>query len=108
MTGRVITFINMYHSKFLQNVPPSCARNRHLERRLPGSGLERGPGCHPERSEGSLPPSSQTLRGVSPERSAWAQGDRHALQMSIPGMMFSMEFIPVGAIYPPALTAGEA
>ena len=41
--------------------------------RLPGSGLERGPGCHPERSEGSLRPSSQTLRGVSPERSEGAQ-----------------------------------
>src|SRR5438128_10294290 len=46
----------------------------HLERRLPGSGLERCPGCHPERSEGSLRPSSQTLR--------CAQGDRHYLQMS--------------------------
>ena len=31
--------------------------------------------CHPERSEASLCPSSQTLRGVSPERSEWAQGD---------------------------------
>ena len=42
---------------------------RHLEIRLPVSGLERCPGCHPERSEGSLRPSSQTLRGVYPERS---------------------------------------
>src|SRR6266851_2115858 len=33
-----------------------------------------GPGCHPERSEGSLRPSSQTLR--------FAQGDRHSLQIS--------------------------
>src|SRR5258708_15063738 len=49
-----------------------------------------GPGCHPfaslrassERSEGSLRPSSQTLRGVYPERSEWAQGDRHSLQIS--------------------------
>jgi hypothetical protein len=37
------------------------------------SGLERCPGCHPERSEGSLRPSSQTLRVVYPERSEWAQ-----------------------------------
>jgi len=33
---------------------------RHLERRLPVIGLERCPGCHPERSEGSLRPASQT------------------------------------------------
>src|SRR6266478_3201016 len=58
------------------------ARDRHLERRLPVSGLERCPGCHPERSEGSLCPASQTLRGVYPERSEWAQGDRRYLQMS--------------------------
>ena len=49
------------------------------------SGLERGPGCHPERSEGSLRPSSQTRRGVYPERSEWAQGDRPSLQMSVVG-----------------------
>src|SRR6266446_2470492 len=42
----------------------------------------RGPGCHPERSEGSLRPTSQTLRGVYPERSEWAQGDRPSLHMS--------------------------
>src|SRR5260370_27825684 len=55
---------------------------RHLERRLPVSGLERYPGCHPfaalrassERSEGSFRPASQTLR--------CAQGDRPSLQMS--------------------------
>ncbi len=46
------------------------------------SGLERGLGCHPERSEGSGSPDEETLRGVSPERSAWAQGDRQYLQMS--------------------------
>src|SRR5260370_19618943 len=57
-------------------------RLRHLERRLPVSGLERGPGCHPERSEGSLRSVSQTLRGVYPERSEWAQGGRHSLQRS--------------------------
>ena len=56
--------------------------------KAPGSGLETGPGCHPslchpERSEGSLRPSSQTLRGVYPERSAWAQGDSHSLQISV-------------------------
>src|SRR6266851_9020966 len=52
-----------------------------------------GPGCHPfaslrassERSEGSLRPASQTLRGVYPERSEWAQGDRPYLQMSVVG-----------------------
>ncbi len=40
------------------------------------SGLERGPACHPERSEGSRRPSSQTLR--------YAQGDTQDLQMSKP------------------------
>src|SRR5260370_37955485 len=34
---------------------------RHLERRIPVSGLERYPGCHPERSEGSLRPASQAF-----------------------------------------------
>jgi hypothetical protein len=43
---------------------------------------QRCPGCHPERSEGSLPPASQTLRGVYTERSECAQGDRPYLQMS--------------------------
>jgi hypothetical protein len=47
---------------------------RHLERRLPVSGRERCPGCHPERSEGSLRPASQILR--------CAQDDRRYLQMS--------------------------
>ena len=65
---------------------------RHLERRLPVSGRERCPGCHPERSEGSLCPASQTLRGVSPERSAWAQGDRHSLQMN-PPVTFRSRFL---------------
>src|SRR6266851_6504697 len=55
--------------------PTTSRQTRHLERRLPVSGLERGPGCHPERSEGSLRPASQTLR--------CAQGDRPSLQMSI-------------------------
>ena len=47
---------------------------RHLERRLPVSGLECCPACHPERSEGPLRPSSQVLR--------FAQDDRPSLQMS--------------------------
>src|SRR5205823_13696151 len=47
-----------------------------LERKLPVSGLERGSGCHPERSEGSLRPASQTLR--------CAQGDSHSLERSTP------------------------
>src|SRR5260221_12424000 len=66
--------------KSMVHLPPPT---RRLERRLPVKGRERCPGCHPERSEGSLRPSSQTLRGVYPERSEWAQGDRHSLQMSI-------------------------
>jgi hypothetical protein len=41
--------------------PVSCQRSklkeRHLEIRLPASGREWCPGCHPERSEGSLCPS---------------------------------------------------
>ncbi len=57
---------------------------RHLERRLPVSGLERCPGCHPERSEGSLCPASQTLR--------CAQGDRHSLQMN-PPVTFRSRFL---------------
>src|SRR5712692_4773055 len=57
-------------------IPVATPLVRHLEIRLPVSGLERGPGCHPERSEGSLRPASQTLR--------CAQGDRHYLQMSSP------------------------
>jgi len=32
--------------------------------------------CHAERSEASRCPSSQALRGVYPERSEWAQGDK--------------------------------
>jgi len=32
--------------------------------------------CHPERSEGSGSTIAEILRGVSPERSAWAQDDR--------------------------------
>src|SRR5713226_9413493 len=55
-------------------IPVATPLVRHLEIRLPVSGLERGPGCHPERSEGSLRPASQTLR--------CAQGDRHSLHMS--------------------------
>ena len=48
--------------------------HRHLERRLPVSGLERGPPCHPERSEGSgetpIPIDSLTVAtDCHPERS---------------------------------------
>jgi hypothetical protein len=32
--------------------------------------------CHAEHSEASLCPSRETLRGVYPERSEWAQGDK--------------------------------
>jgi len=41
-------------------------------RRLEKTSRERGPGCHPERSAGSLCPASQTLR--------CAQGDRPSLK----------------------------
>jgi hypothetical protein len=34
------------------------------------------PDCHPERSEGFVALGSETLRGVYPERSEWAQHDR--------------------------------
>ncbi len=58
-----------------------CLGPRHLEIRLPVRGLERCPACHPERSEGSLRPSSQTFRCT--------QGDRHSLQMlAIPPGLF--------------------
>ena len=39
--------------------------------------LLRSPGCHPERSAGSLRPASQTLRGVYPERSEWCMRYQH-------------------------------
>ncbi len=54
--------------------PNTWSAFRRLEIRLPVSGLERGPACHPERSEESLRPASQILR--------CAQDDRHSLQMS--------------------------
>src|SRR5258708_5732969 len=44
------------------------------EKTYPVSGLDWCPGCHAERSEASLRPSSQTLRG--------AKGDSQYLQMS--------------------------
>ena len=61
------------------NIPLGCLQEtlgevRHLERRLPVNGLERGPGCHPERSEGSGSTDAEILR--------CAQDDSHSLQMS--------------------------
>jgi hypothetical protein len=38
-------------------------------------GAAGGQPCHAERCEASLCPARQTLRGVYPERSEWAQGD---------------------------------
>ncbi len=35
-----------------------------------------GPSCHPERSEWSVRVGVEMLRGVSPERSEWAQHDK--------------------------------
>src|SRR5438874_13572041 len=52
--------------------PPNISR--HLERRLPMSGLKRAPACHSERSEESGHPANQILR--------CAQNDRLSLQMS--------------------------
>src|SRR5260370_14066923 len=51
-----------------ENAPGQTIRkeDRRLEIRLPVSRLEWYPGCHPERSEGSLRSSSQTLRGAYP------------------------------------------
>src|SRR2546426_11557644 len=77
-----------WHDALARMEKPGLAR--HLERRLAVSGLQRCPGCHPERSEGSLREARQTLR--------CAQGDRPSLQMSrspmirlqetpIPGML---------------------
>src|SRR6266699_5877174 len=63
-------------------------RGRYLEIRLPVSGLERYPACHPERSEGSLRPSSQTLR--------CAQGDRPYLPMFGKWLVVSL----VGCCFP--------
>jgi hypothetical protein len=48
--------------------------NRHVEIRLPVKGFEKYPGCHPERSEGSLRLASQILR--------CAQDDSPYLHMS--------------------------
>src|SRR5438128_12408552 len=53
---------------------------RHLERRLPVSGLERCPACHPERSEGSRSLDEEILR--------CAQDDSPYLQMSKAGAHF--------------------
>jgi hypothetical protein len=71
----------------LLGVYRSCSFLRKATMLLLKSGHEVGnpyscPGCHPERSAGSVRPASQTRRGVYPERSEWAQGDRHSLQMS--------------------------
>ena len=48
--------------------------NRHVERRLPVSGLERCPACHPERSAGAGSMGAEILR--------YAQDDRPYLQIS--------------------------
>jgi hypothetical protein len=58
-------------------------QSRRLERRRPVRGLERCPGCHPERSEGSLRPSSQTLSA--------AKGDRHSLRESAKARLLYLE-----------------
>ncbi len=75
----------------------SSDTGRHLEIRPLVSGLERCPGCHPERSEGSLRQASEILRcaqddsrGTSPVRSREALSPnvypyRCLLASSIPG-----------------------
>src|SRR5436309_100467 len=63
-----------YCKRLQANLSRLFPPKRRLERRLPASGLERGPGCHPERSEGSLRQARQILR--------CAQDDRPSLQIS--------------------------
>src|SRR6266567_4095456 len=58
--------------------------SRHLERRLPVSGLERGQACHPERSEGSLRPASQILRCAQDDRPYFPMSISTALPSSSP------------------------
>src|SRR2546422_7445252 len=57
--------------------------HRHLERRLPVSGLERDPGCHPERSEGSGEPAEEIQSSRSElAQDAQRRDDSPSLQMS--------------------------
>src|SRR6266852_3822843 len=58
--------------------------------KTPVSGLERGPACHPERSEGSGSPNGEILR--------CAQDDRHDLQMSAPVLRALLSFRKGGII----------
>src|SRR5438270_2636625 len=64
--------------------------SRRLERRLPVRGLERCPGCHPERSEGSGEPAEEILR--------CAQDDNPYLHMST-SLVEVLTFILEYAIY---------
>jgi hypothetical protein len=73
--GKRLRYVSIIRNSCLScQIEGKRGSRRHVERRLPVSGLERCPACHPERSEGSLRPSSQILR--------CAQDDRPSLQMS--------------------------
>jgi hypothetical protein len=78
LTGKICT--QTLGEKASRERPFAALRVTLLER-CPGCHPERS-ACHPERSEGSGSPDAETLRGVYPERSAWAQGDRPFLHMS--------------------------
>src|SRR5258708_2205969 len=80
------------------SIPRLCKPNG-IKRPIPTRGLEWGPGCDPERSEGSGSPDEETLRGVYPERSAWAQGDGHALQMSRFALSLAARLIQAGRCF---------
>src|SRR5260370_6474923 len=57
---------------------------RHLEIRLPMSGLDSNQACHPERSEGSRRAASQILRFAQDDKRVQRRDDKPYLQMSAP------------------------
>ena len=70
-----------------------CHTWRHLERRPPVSGRERGTGCHPERSEGSLRQAREILHCAQDDR--WRAGQP---ELCTPASMITVQadFILVG------------
>src|SRR5947209_5369373 len=87
------------YSTIINQCPARTLPDRHLERMPPVSGLERRPGCHPERSEGSLRPASEILR--------CAQDDRPYLQMSSFPSALSLDLFGFG-VYPFSLGGGRS